>query len=41
MDASYLNSFEVGLQYTEYYGAGRNNSMRDRDNVSLSAKYSF
>lgn len=41
MDASYLNSFEVGLQYTEYYGAGGNNSMRDRDNVSLSAKYSF
>jgi hypothetical protein len=41
MDASYLNAFEVGLQYTEYYGAGRNNSMRDRDNVSLSAKYSF
>lgn len=41
MDASYLNSFEVGLQYTEYFGAGRNNSMRDRDNVSLSAKYSF
>lgn len=41
VDASYLNSFEVGLQYTEYYGAGRNNSARDRDNVSLTAKYSF
>lgn len=41
IDASYLNSFEVGLQYTEYYGAGQNNSTRDRDNVSLSAKYSF
>lgn len=41
VDASYLNSFEVGLQYTEYYGAGRNNSTRDRDNVSLTAKYSF
>ncbi|MEN0106968.1 MAG: DUF1302 domain-containing protein [Pseudomonas sp.] len=41
VDASYLNAFEVGLQYTEYYGAGQNNSMRDRDNVSLSAKYSF
>lgn len=39
MDASYLNSFEVGLQYTEYYGSS--NSLRDRDNVSLSAKYSF
>ncbi|CAN7592051.1 DUF1302 domain-containing protein [Aquipseudomonas alcaligenes] len=41
IDATYLNSFEVGLQYTEYYGAGRNNSTRDRDNVSLTAKYSF
>lgn len=41
VDASYLNSFEVGLQYTEYYGAGRNNGTRDRDNVSLTAKYSF
>ncbi len=41
LDASYLNSFEVGLQYTQYYGAGRNNSLRDRDNVSLTAKYSF
>ncbi|MBM7062187.1 DUF1302 domain-containing protein [Pseudomonas sp. UL073] len=41
IDATYLNSFEVGLQYTEYYGAGQNNSTRDRDNVSLSAKYSF
>ncbi|UVE19265.1 DUF1302 domain-containing protein [Pseudomonas sp. LS44] len=41
IDASYLNSFEVGMQYTEYYGAGDNNSTRDRDNVSLNAKYSF
>ncbi len=41
IDASYLNSFELGMQYTEYYGAGQNNSLRDRDNVSLSAKYSF
>ncbi|AYC33385.1 DUF1302 domain-containing protein [Pseudomonas cavernae] len=41
IDASYLNSFEVGLQYTEYYGAGKNNSTRDRDNASLTAKYSF
>ncbi|WP_160286583.1 DUF1302 domain-containing protein [Pseudomonas knackmussii] len=40
-DASYLNSFQVGLQYTDFYGAGDNNSMRDRDNVSITAKYSF
>ncbi|MCY1339263.1 hypothetical protein D9M68_251100 [compost metagenome] len=41
IDASYLNSFEVGMQYTAYYGAGENNSTRDRDNVSLTAKYAF
>ncbi|KSW27325.1 MULTISPECIES: DUF1302 domain-containing protein [unclassified Pseudomonas] len=40
-DATYLNTFQVGMQYTNYYGAGVNNSMRDRDNVSISAKYSF
>ncbi|MFV3369419.1 DUF1302 domain-containing protein [Pseudomonas sp. NY15435] len=41
IDASYLNTFEVGTQYTNYYGAGSSNSMRDRDNVSITAKYSF
>ena len=40
-DATYLNSFQVGLQYTNYFGAGDNNSMRDRDNVSITGKYSF
>ncbi|KAF1052019.1 MAG: hypothetical protein GAK43_02131 [Stenotrophomonas maltophilia] len=40
-DATYLNSFQVGLQYTNYYGAGDSNSMRDRDNVSITGKYSF
>lgn len=39
--ASYLNSLEAELQYTEYYGAGQNNSGRDRDNVGINVKYSF
>lgn len=38
MDASYLNSFEVGLAYTDYMGI---NSLYDRDFVSLTGKYSF
>ena len=40
-DATYLNSFQVGLQYTNYFGAGDNNTLRDRDNVSITGKYSF
>ncbi|HSC82753.1 MAG TPA: DUF1302 domain-containing protein [Pseudomonas sp.] len=39
--ASYLNSLEAELQYTEFYGAGENNGVRDRDNVGLNVKYSF
>lgn len=39
--ASYLNSLEAELQYTEFYGAGQNDSGRDRDNVGVNVKYSF
>lgn len=39
--ANYLNSLEAELQYTEFYGAGQNNSGRDRDNVGVNVKYSF
>lgn len=39
--ANYMNSLEAELQYTEFYGAGQNNSGRDRDNVGLNVKYSF
>ncbi|MBB2495056.1 DUF1302 domain-containing protein [Aquipseudomonas ullengensis] len=39
--ANYLNSLEAELQYTEFYGAGQNNSGRDRDNVGINVKYSF
>ena len=41
MRASYLNSLEAEIQYTEFYGAGQNNGARDRDNVGLNVKYSF
>jgi hypothetical protein len=41
MRASYLNSLEAEIQYTEFYGAGQNNSARDRDNIGLNVKYSF
>ncbi|HCE6430195.1 TPA: DUF1302 domain-containing protein [Pseudomonas aeruginosa] len=41
MKASYLSSFEVELQYTNFYGAGQSNVSRDRDNVGLNVKYSF
>lgn len=39
--ASYLNSLEAEIQYTEFMGAGQSNSGRDRDNVGLNVKYSF
>lgn len=41
MRASYLNSFEAEIQYTEFYGAGQNNSGSDRDNIGVNVKYSF
>ncbi len=39
--ASYLNSLEGELAYTEFSGAGKNNASRDRDNIGVNVKYSF
>lgn len=39
LDALYLNSFQVGLQYTQYDDG--NSSSSDRDNIALTGKYSF
>lgn len=39
--ASYQASIEAELQYTNFYGAGRSNISRDRDNLGLTLKYSF
>lgn len=41
LKASYQNRLETELQYTEFYGAGKNNAVRDRDNIGLNVKYSF
>ncbi|MBX9755648.1 MAG: DUF1302 domain-containing protein [Pseudomonadaceae bacterium] len=39
--ASYLSSLEGELAYTTFWGAGQDNSGRDRDNVGVNVKYSF
>jgi hypothetical protein len=39
--ASYLNSLEAEVQYTEFMGGGQSNSGRDRDNIGVNVKYSF
>ncbi|UCJ15041.1 DUF1302 domain-containing protein [Pseudomonas sp. MM211] len=41
MKASYMNSLEAELQYTEFSGGGNNNAVRDRDNIGVNVKYSF
>lgn len=37
----YNNNTEVGVAYNAFWGAGASNLLADRDNVTLSAKYSF
>jgi hypothetical protein len=39
--ANYLNALEGELAYTTFWGAGQDNSSRDRDNVGVNVKYSF
>ncbi|NWB99829.1 DUF1302 domain-containing protein [Pseudomonas gingeri] len=39
--ADYRAGLETELQYTTFSGAGRSNTLRDRDNVSFDVKYSF
>jgi hypothetical protein len=39
--ARYQNRVEAQLQYTEFYGGGQHNAVRDRDNVGFDVKYSF
>ena len=39
--ALYLQSYEAGLSYTNFFGAERTNSINDRDNIAFSMKYSF
>lgn len=37
----YRSNFEVGISGTAFWGAGYSNKLRDRNNASLTAKYSF
>lgn len=41
LDASYQNTLEAGIAYTDFFGAGNDNGMRDRDNIGINVKYSF
>ncbi|MGY4816886.1 DUF1302 domain-containing protein [Pseudomonas chlororaphis subsp. piscium] len=41
LKASYRNTLEAELQYTAFYGAGKNNGTRDHDNLGFNVKYSF
>lgn len=41
VDFTFLNNLTVAAQYTSFWGAGYSNKLRDRDNASLSLKYSF
>jgi len=36
-----LENLEAEVQYTEFWGGGMNNQMRDRDNASFNVKYTF
>jgi len=36
-----LENLEAEMQYTQFWGGGINNMMRDRDNASFNVKYSF
>jgi len=36
-----LENLEAEMQYTEFWGGGMNNMMRDRDNASFNVKYTF
>jgi len=40
-EANYLNQWAFDLAYTNYFGAGDINLIRDRDFVQFTAKYSF
>ena len=39
--AEYLNQYSVNLGYTAFFGNERHNGLEDRDNLALSASYSF
>jgi hypothetical protein len=40
-EATYLNQWAFDVAYTNFFGAGDLNLIRDRDFVQFTAKYSF
>lgn len=41
LSADYQNTLEAGIAYTDFFGAGDDNGLRDRDNIGVNVKYSF
>ncbi len=41
LNAIYNNAFEVGVAYNAFWGAKASNLLHDRDNMTLTLKYSF
>ena len=41
LQAQYITRLKVDLAYTEYSGAGQQNLINDRDNISFSVRYDF
>jgi len=41
LSASYQNTLEGEIAYTDFFGAGNDNGLRDRDNIGVNVKYSF
>jgi hypothetical protein len=41
VSAEYQNTFEAEIGYTDFFGAGNDNGLRDRDVIGVNAKYSF
>lgn len=41
IQAQYITRLKVDLAYVEYRGAGQQNLINDRDNVSFSIRYDF
>lgn len=41
LNASYQNTVEAEIAYTDFFGAGNDNTLRDRDNIRVNIKYSL
>jgi hypothetical protein len=41
LQGTYLNNMQASISYAAYFGGNRKNLLRDRDNISVTLKYSF